>query len=97
MWNHSGYVSDPLAFTFSIDNQKIYNIIDNKNGNYAIYANNLYGPCFGEGTDFGLNSGCIDKDNWCNSKNTYSFNNEHLNGYYNFKVLDYEVYQVVFL
>ena len=56
-WNHSGYVNDPLAFAFSIDNQKIYNIIDNKDGNFAIYAHNTYGPCFGKGTDFGLYSG----------------------------------------
>jgi len=96
LWNHSGYISDPLAFAFSIDKQKIYNIIDNINGNYAIYASNFHGPCFGEGTDFGLYSGCTDKNNWCNSKNTYNFGNDHLNGEYNFKVSDYEVYHVVF-
>jgi len=97
LWNHSGYVNDPLAFAFSINNQKIYNIIDNKSGNYAIYSNNLYGPCFGEGTDFGLYSGCIDKNsNWCYNKKTYNFGNDHLNGLPSFKVLDYEVYHVVF-
>lgn len=33
IWNSSNYKSDPKAFVFSINNQKIYKIIDNKNGN----------------------------------------------------------------
>ena len=96
-WIHSGYVSDPFAFAFSINNQKIYNIIDNKNGEHAIYADNSYGPCFGNGTDFGLYSGCLGiNDNWCNCKNTYNFNGEHMNqNNFHFKVLDYEVYHII--
>ena len=96
-WTHSGFVSDPLAFAFSINNQKIYNIIDNKNGEYAIYAHNSYGPCFGKATDFGLYSGCLGKnDNWCHCKNTYNFNGDHLNqNNIAFKVLDYEVYHII--
>ena len=97
-WNHAGYKNDPLAFAFSVNNQKIYNIIDNKSGNYAIYAHNSYGPCFGQGTDFGLYSGCLQKNNnWCNCKNTYNFNGDHLNqNTNNFQVLDYEVYHIIF-
>ncbi len=96
-WTHSGVVRDPLAFAFSINNQKIYNIIDNKNGEHAIYADNSYGPCFGNGTDFGLRSGCLGRnDNWCYCKNTYNFNGEHMNQNSSaFKVLDYEVYHII--
>ena len=96
-WTHSGVVSDPLAFAFSINNQKIYNIIDNKNGEHAIYTDNSYGPCFGYGTDFGLRSGCLGRnDNWCYCKNTYNFNGEHMNqNNFHFKVLDYEVYHII--
>ena len=97
-WNHALFVKDPFAFVFSINNQKIYNIIDNKNGDYAIYAHNSYGPCFGKGTDFGVYSGCLKaNNNWCNSQNTYNYNGEHLNqNVYNFQVSDYEVYHIVF-
>ena len=96
LWNHSGYVNDPLAFVFSIDKQKIYNIIDNKNGENAIYGHNSYGPCFGEGTDFGLYSGCLGRnDNWCCNQKTYDFKNDKINGISQFQVLDYEVYQVI--
>ena len=98
LWNHTAnYTNDPLAFAFSINNQKIYNILDNKKGECAIYPHNSYGPCFGNGTDFGLHSGCIGrKDNWCASQKTFNYNGEHLNGAYNFQVLDYEVYHVIF-
>ena len=96
LWNHSGYVKDPLAFAFSINNQKIYNIVDNINGEYAIYANQLYGPCFGNGTSFGLYSGCIqNNNNWCNDSKTYNYNYNHLSGVNRFQALDYEVYQVI--
>ena len=98
LWNHTAnYTNDPLAFAFSINNQKIYNILDNKKGEFAIYPDNSYGPCFGQGTDFGLQSGCIGrKDNWCSSKNTFNYNGEHLSGTIYFQVLDYEVYHVIF-
>ena len=96
-WNHAGYINDPFAFAFSLNNQKIYNIIDNKNGNYAIYAHSSYGPCFGDGTDFGLSSDCLEKNNnWCSCKRTYNFNGDHLNqNSISFQVLDYEVYHVI--
>ena len=98
LWNHkANYTNDPLAFAFSINNQKIYNILDNKKGEFAIYPHNSYGPCFGQGTDFGLYSGCTGrKDNWCSSQKTFNYNGEHLNGTSNFQVLDYEVYHVIF-
>ena len=80
-----------------MDNQKIYNIIDNKKGEYAIYTHNSYGPCFGSATDFGLHSGCLESsNNWCFNKSTYNFNNDNMNGNSRFKVLDYEVYHVKF-
>ena len=46
-WNHMEYINDPLAFVFSINKQKIYNILDDKNGEKAIYGHKSYGPCFG--------------------------------------------------
>ena len=96
LWNHSGYVKDPLAFVFSINNQKIYNIVDNINGENAIYSHNLYGPCFGYQTDFGLHSGCIEKNNnWCLDSKIYNFKYNDLNGVQNFQALDYEVYHVI--
>ena len=96
LWNPIGYVKDPLAFVFSINNKKIYNILDNINGEMAIYTNSLYGPCFGEGTDFGLYSQCTTRnDNWCSNKKTYNFNGEHLIGNVRFQVSDYEVYHVI--
>jgi len=96
LWNHSGYVKDPLAFVFSINNQKIYNIVDNINGERAIYSHNSYGPCFGCQTDFGLYSGCAGrKDNWCLDSKIYNFNYAQLNGVNKFQALDYEVYHVI--
>lgn len=96
LWNHSGLVKDPLAFVFSINNQKIYNIVDNINGENAIYCHNSYGPCFGYQTDFGLYSGCIEKNNnWCRDSKIYNFKYNDLNGVQNFQALDYEVYHVI--
>lgn len=95
-WNSIGnYKNDKNAFVFSIDNQKIYNIINNEE-KFAIYAHQSYGPCFGKGTDFGLYDECMGKNNnWSYNKNTYNFNNDNMNGGQNFGVLDYEVYQVI--
>ena len=97
LWNNtSNYKIDKFAFAFSLDNQKIYNILENRT-NFAIYAHNSYGPCFGQGTDFGIYSGCLTRsDNWCSNKNTYNFNNENMNGEPHFQILDYEVYSVIF-
>ena len=97
LWNHTGnYKNDKFAFAFSLDNQKIYNILENQTI-YAIYAHNSYGPCFGHGTDFGIHYGCLTRsDNWCLNKNTYNFNNENMNGETHFQILDYEVYSVIF-
>ena len=98
LWNHTGnYKNDKFAFAFSLDNKKIYNILDNKIGEFAIYSSSLHGPCFGQGTDSGIYSGCLgNNSNWCINKNTYNFNNENMNGGTSFQVLDYEVYLVIF-
>ena len=97
LWNSiNNFKTDKFAFAFSLDNQKIYNILENRT-NFAIYAHNDYGPCFGQGTDFGIYSGCLTRsDNWCCNKNTYNFNNENMNGDVYFQTLDYEVYSVIF-
>ena len=98
LWNHTAnYKNDKFAFAFSLDNKKIYNIIDKISGAYAIYCHSSYGPCFGQGTDFGIHNGCLGRnDNWCFNKSTYDFNNENMNGETSFNILDYEVYLVIF-
>ena len=98
LWNHTGnFKNDKFAFAFSLDYKRIYNIIDDKNGYYAIYTNSIYGPVFGQGTDCGIRDGCLGRnDNWCYNISTYNFNNENMNGSTAFQVLDYEVYLVIF-
>ena len=98
LWNDTGnYKNDKFAFAFSLDKKKIYNILDNKSGYYAIWSTSSYGHCFGHSTDFGVYSGCLGRnDNWCYNQRTYNFNNENMNGDTCFQVLDYEVYLVIF-
>ena len=98
-WDQSSsYKIDTKAFIFSFDNSEIY-FPKNVNSQSAIYCHSSYGPTFGNGHDFYISNQC--KSNTSSYDNTpYHYNTQGkknvLSIEYNFKVLDYEVYQLIF-
>ena len=95
-WNGSdGYKSDTNAFIFSFDNKEIYY---NSINSCSICVYNDYGPIFGGGNDFCIFSGCLNNnDSYDNSPHSYDTKGKKyaLNGDRNFKVSDYEVYELI--
>ena len=92
---NSSYKTDSQSFIFSLDNSEIYYLKDPKSQS-IIYCHSNYGPTFGGGHDFfiqnkssaGENSGC----NYDTKGKKYP-----LSGESNFKLLDYEVFQIEFI
>ena len=101
LWNSTGnYKADPQAFIFSLDNHEIYYPKDKKNEK-GIYCDSNYGPTFGEGFDFYISNQCRSKsDSYDNTSHEYSYNTKGRKNVlvpeHNFKVIDYEVYQLKF-
>ena len=101
LWNSTdNYKADPQAFIFSLDNHEIYYPKDKKNGN-AIYCHSNYGSTFGNGFDFYISNQCRSKsdsnDNTSIDSTYYTKGRKYaLALEYNFKVIDYEVYQLEF-
>ena len=97
-WDQTGkYKTDELAFIFSLDKRKKYNIKNNES-KYAIYGYN-YRIAFGSGFDFSIYDHCTkNNDNYCNTPYSYSTiqKSELTGGQYKFVVDDLEVYHVVF-
>ena len=87
--------SDAFLFSF-IKNIKIYKI---KNPDYACFHLENEGPCFGNNNELKIVDNCFTEDSLVNNNsNSYEINKTNLIGkkdIFNFKVSDYEVYQIV--
>ena len=95
--NSNNYKQDELAFIFSIDKKKKYQLNKDKVSN-AIYTYSSY-IAFGGGHDFYINDQCTTKFQYCNFPHTYinGEKSEPTGGQYNFLISDYEVYHVEFI
>ena len=89
---------DPSAFLFSWDHKEIYEQIENTHA--AVRHDHCYGPFFGFGPQFRLTDNCH-KNNSSIMKvdnvPTFSFgsrNRDDVTGSFNFRVEDYEVFQI---
>ena len=94
-WDQSSsYKTDSQAFIFSLDNSEIY-YAKNSNPQYAIYCDPNFGPIFGSGHDFYIQNKSTGYEN---SGSYYDTKGKKycLSGENNFKVLDYEVFQIEF-
>ena len=100
-WSGNGaYKNDSNAFLFSLVNS--FNISIKMNvikSEYAIYANNYYGPTFGSGHDFTLNGGSTDSiSGYSNLGYSYQIpsgyinRNEFLAGSHSFSANEIETY-----
>lgn len=88
------------SFIFNLTNKQKFELIDNCCPN-AVYRYEEYGPCFGSGNDIYIADGCkSNNESYCsNIKCSYNTGDNNLlgeNGKTNFKVANYEVYQVIF-
>ena len=101
----SNYANDETkeSFIFSVTNKTKHQLFQNVI--YAIYNNPAYGPTFGGGHDFyisndcNMNSNCYSNFGYCYKPlDTTPYGNQsaqsYLAGAYNFKVLEYEVYEI---
>ena len=97
-WEHSGgYRSDPGSFIFSLNNKTKQ---DCNKTTHSIRCDSTYGPTFGGGHDFYIDSDCNQNTNSYSEfghsyKSPYQYNTvqskNYLAGSYNFQVDDYEV------
>ena len=94
--NGSGiWKKDDKAFCFSIELNKIYNII---NGRDAIYCSPIYMCYFGENI-FGLYNGAFSTSNWCYDMNSSNFQGQEkdyelTNNERNFQLAEVEVFEI---
>lgn len=100
-WDQSGnYKTDTQSFIFSFDNQEVY-YPKNINSQSAIYCNSSYCPAFGNGYDFYIASGCTSNNSSSDNTSSYHYNTQGRKNVLamesNFKVLDYEVFQLEFV
>ena len=93
-WDQSsGWVSKGVNFLFSLDTRKYYK---NISGSYHTNHTEKHNPQFGAGHDLSLSTGCLTNSNSYSAKSSYDMDsNYELNGgIRNFKVIDYEVFQI---
>lgn len=95
-WTSSGSnIDDQNAFLFSLDYKEQYFTNDGKN---AIYDNSSYGPTFGNTHDLYIANGCSQNySSYCDFPYAYSGVKPRIlsGGFYNFKVNEIEVYQII--
>ena len=95
-WTSSGgNIDDQNAFLFSLDYKEQYFTNDGKN---AIYDNSSYGPTFGNTHDLYIANGCSQNySSYCDFPYAYSGVKPRIlsGGFYNFKVNEMEVYQII--
>eukprot|EP00833_Pecoramyces_ruminatium_P018566 jgi/Orpsp1_1/1192598/evm.model.d7180000094524.1 len=94
-WPMKDFKEDSKSFIFSLDKKRKYKII---NGNKAIYLVKRYGFSFGENSIFIYNKSSNTDENITTNMKSHDFpeNVNDLNGgKKNFKVLCYEVYQII--
>lgn len=98
-WEITGdYKKDELAFVFSIDKKKKYNIKKENNGNAIYHGSDRFS--FGNGHDFAIFDQCkTSKSNYCNFPYAYTGGekSELTGGQNNFLVSECEVYHIEFI
>ena len=89
----NGWINEGIVFLFSLDTRKYY-----KNTQNSYYTNHTpnHGPEFGQGHDLTIVSWCLNNSKSYSTKASYGMTSQYeLNGgTKNFKVLDYEVFQI---
>ena len=93
-WDQTGgWVDKGICFLFSLDTRKYYK---NITGTHYKNHSSSHNPEFGAGHDLTLVSGCLSNKNSYTQARSYEMTSAHeLNGgIKNFKVLDYEVFQI---
>ena len=95
-WSGSGnYMRDYNAFIFNLDNKEVYY---NSDDGFSGIDYNDYGPSFGRGCDLRISSGCMNNnDSYDYTPYSYDIKGKKyaLNGEKNFKVSNYEVYELI--
>ena len=97
--NSNNNINDPEAFLFSFETFKMYKII--KSSNACVHFS-TQGPCFGNSFEFFISDNCLTNElsSVNEESNCFNFydNKNLLNNpkRTNFKVLDYEVYKLIF-
>ena len=90
-------IMDSDAFLFSLKSKKKYEILKQK---FACFHSKNNGPFFGSKGDLKIVDGCFTNDSTTNcEEKSYNFKSTNLLGekkLTTFKVIDYEVYQVIF-
>ena len=78
------FVADPKAFIFSLVNkeEKPFKVLCSNEGQYAIYCDSKFGPCFG-GDDDNITDICIESDSNMNKDSECGFG-------YSYQHPDYE-------
>lgn len=93
-WNSSGrYISGAYAFLFSFDKKECYH----SKGSNELYRNSGYWPTLGSGHVLRIANECLSNENSSNNESSYNWkNNTYIleGGIQNFKVVDYEVYEL---
>ena len=101
--SEEGYVykqdSENKTFVFSLDNKKIYYL--KYNDKDAVYHNKNKGPCFGGGCDIGIKGNPIKENKLYTNQFSYDYKGDsNALSEFNYsnrgKVLEYEVFQVIF-
>ena len=94
-WDKSlaNYCDKGINFLFSLDTRKYYK---NTSGSYQTYHDSDRGPCFGSSHDLYICTGCLNNQSSHTIKSCFEMTSSYeLNGgIKNFKVLDYEVFQI---
>ena len=91
------------SFIFSVQHSTKHKLKHSKN---AIFSGKSHGPIFGKGYDIYISNNCnLNTNSFCNLGNSYSLNNcsksesieskTYLAGNINFKITEYEVYQIL--
>ena len=102
-WKSEGdyWIKDPenKTFIFSLDNKKIYYLKSIKD--YAIYHNKDSGPCFGRGRDIAIDRNPLKENTLYTSQSSYDYKGDsNALSEFNYpnrgKVLEYEVFQIIF-
>ena len=88
------------TFVFSLDNKKIYNL--KSRNEYAVYHKKDSGPCFGGSRDIGIDRNPLIENSLLTKQSEsfdYKGNSNALseyNGQNKLKILEYEVFQIIF-
>ena len=97
--NKGGFKKDENAFLFSLENKKKF-ILKNKTDNFAVCHLKQFGPIFGEGADLLVHNHSLENNKSFTKLFSYKSNDDGknlLNGVNKtfFKIVDYEVYQII--